>query len=70
MFYYPVFWNYMNYYAFAWMTYKLHHEEAWFDLKTKEFEKSNPWIFDEGLDGDDYSDVFFDCEDIELLNMV
>lgn len=62
MFYYPVFWNYMNYYAFAWMTYKLLHDEAWFEFKTREFEKSNPWIFgdsDDSVEIDD--DVFFDC---------
>jgi len=66
MFYYPVFWNYMNYYALAW----IYHEESWFDAKVKEFEKSNPWIFN---DSGEEEDVFFDCKsdmgDIELLNL-
>lgn len=72
MFYYPVFWNYMNYYAFTWMTYKLHHEESWFDMKIKEFQKDNPWIFDDTVCDEE---VFFDCyndlssEDIEFLNI-
>lgn len=55
MFYYP----YMNYYALAWMTYQIYHEEMWFDVKIKEFQKNNSWFFN---DSDEEDDIFYDCQ--------